>query len=49
LSRKARVQAELYDLLVGWMHTSSPTGGRSAIPEVTDSVISYTIFGAELQ
>ena len=49
LSRKARVQAGFYDLLVGWMHMSSPTGGRSATPEVTDSVISWTIFGAGLQ
>jgi hypothetical protein len=49
VSHKARVQAELYDLLVGWMQTSPPTGGRSAAPEVTASVISSTIFGAGFQ
>jgi hypothetical protein len=49
VSHKARVQAELYDLLVGWMQTSPPAGGRSATPEVTASVISWTIFGAGLQ
>jgi hypothetical protein len=28
VSHKARVQAELYDFLVGWMQTSPPTGGH---------------------
>ena len=46
---EARVQAELYDLLLGWIQASPPAGGRSATPEVTASVISWTIFGAGLQ
>jgi hypothetical protein len=27
MSRKERLQAESYDLLVGWLQTSPPTGG----------------------
>jgi hypothetical protein len=49
VSCEAQVQAELYDLLVGWMQTSPPTGGRWAAPEVTASVSSSAFFGARLQ
>ncbi|WP_049761299.1 TetR/AcrR family transcriptional regulator [Rubrobacter xylanophilus] len=46
---EARVQRELYELLLGWMEGSPwAAGGRSAAREVTASVVSWAIFGAAL-
>ena|SRR5215210_2901908 len=46
---EARVQGELYELLLDWIEASSPTDGRSANAEITASVASWAIFGAGLQ
>jgi AcrR family transcriptional regulator len=46
---EARVQTELYELLLGWIEASSPKDGRSATPEITASVLSWAIFGAGLK
>ncbi len=46
---ESRVQGELYELLLGWMEaTPEKTAGRRASPEVTASVVSWSIFGAAL-
>ena len=46
---EARVQGELYELLLGWIEaTPEKTIGRSVSPEVTASVVSWSIFGAAL-
>lgn len=46
---EARVQAELYELLLAWIE-ASPDGmkGRRASPKVVASVVSWSIFGAAL-
>jgi hypothetical protein len=46
---EARVQSELYELLLGWIEASSLRGDRSVAPEVTASVVSWAIFGVGLQ
>jgi AcrR family transcriptional regulator len=47
---EARVQSELYELLLGWVEALPPkTAGRPAPPEVVASVVSWAIFGAGLQ
>ncbi len=46
---ESRVQGELYELLLGWLEaTPEKTVGRRASPEVTASVVSWSIFGAAL-
>jgi AcrR family transcriptional regulator len=46
---EARVQGELYELLLGWIEASpQKTSGRQVSPEVTASVASWSIFGAAL-
>lgn len=46
---EARVQGELYELLLGWIEASvRRVDGRSASPDVTASVVSWAIFGAAL-
>jgi hypothetical protein len=46
---EARVQGELYELLLGWIDVSpGNVNGRSVAPEVTASVVSWSIFGAAL-
>jgi AcrR family transcriptional regulator len=46
---EARVQRELYELLLGWIEASpEKVNGRSVAPEVTASVVSWSIFGAAL-
>ena len=46
---EARVQGELYELLLGWIEASPKKGsGRQVRPEVTASVVSWAIFGAAL-
>ncbi len=47
---EARVQGELYELLLGWIEASleKASSGRQVIPEVTASVVSWSIFGAAL-
>jgi len=46
---EARVQGELYELLLGWVEASPEKArGRQVRPEVTASVISWAIFGAAL-
>lgn len=46
---EARVQAELYELLLGWIETSPDEAkGRRVSPEVAASVMSWSIFGAAL-
>ena len=46
---EARVQGELYELLLGWIEASpEKASGRQASPEVTASVVSWAIFGAGL-
>jgi AcrR family transcriptional regulator len=46
---EARVQGELYELLLGWIGVSpQKTSGRQVSPEVTASVVSWSIFGAAL-
>lgn len=46
---EARVQSELYELLLGWIEASSLRGNRSVAPEVRASVVSWAIFGVGLQ
>ena len=46
---EARVQSELYELLLGWIKASPPTDSRSANAEIMASVVSWAIFGAGLQ
>jgi AcrR family transcriptional regulator len=46
---EARVQTELYELLLGWIEASPPMDGRSALAEITASVVSWAIFGAGLK
>ncbi len=47
---EARVQGELYELLLGWIEVSpQKTNGRPANPEVLATVVSWAIFGAGLQ
>ena len=47
---EARVQRELYELLLGWLEATleKKMGGRRASPEVAASVASWSIFGAAL-
>ena len=46
---EARVQGELYELLLGWIEAApETTSGRHASAEVTASVASWSIFGAAL-
>jgi AcrR family transcriptional regulator len=46
---EARVQGELYEVLLGWIKGSPQVaGGWRASPEVTASVASWAIFGAAL-
>jgi len=46
---EARVQGELYDLLLGWIEMSpEKASDRKVGPEVTASVVSWAIFGAAL-
>ena len=46
---EARVQGELYELLLGWIKAApEKASGRRASPEVTASVTSWSIFGAAL-
>jgi AcrR family transcriptional regulator len=46
---EARVQAELYELLLGWIAASpKKADGRQAGSEVKSSVVSWAIFGAAL-
>jgi AcrR family transcriptional regulator len=45
---EARVQAELYELLLRWIEASS-ADGRSADAEITATVVSWAIFGAGLR
>jgi AcrR family transcriptional regulator len=46
---EARVQGELYELLLEWFEASPLTGNQSVAPEVTASVVSWAIFGVGLQ
>ena len=46
---EARVQSELYKLLLGWIEASPPTDSRSANAGIMASVVSWAIFGAGLQ
>jgi AcrR family transcriptional regulator len=47
---EARVQSELYELLLRWIAALPPRmDGRPANPEVVASVVSWAIFGAGLQ
>jgi AcrR family transcriptional regulator len=46
---EARVQSELYELLLGWIEASPPTDNRSANAGIMASVVSWAIFGAGLQ
>ena len=47
---EARVQGELYELLLGWLEDlSQKTDGKPTTPEVVASVVSWAIFGAGLQ
>ena len=46
---ESRVQGELYELLMRWIEvTPEKTIGRQVSPEVTASVVSWSIFGAAL-
>jgi AcrR family transcriptional regulator len=46
---ESRVQGELYELLLRWIEaTLEKTIGRQVRPEVTASVVSWSIFGAAL-
>jgi len=45
---EARVQAELYELLLRWIE-ALPADGRSADAEITATVVSWAIFGAGLR
>ncbi len=47
---EARVQGELYELLLGWIEVlPQKTEGKPTTPEVVASVVSWAIFGAGLQ
>jgi AcrR family transcriptional regulator len=47
---EARVQGELYELLLGWIEDlPQKTNGKPTTPEVVASVLSWAIFGAGLQ
>jgi AcrR family transcriptional regulator len=48
---EARVQRELYELLLGWVQEPSPRegGGRRVGAEVAASAVSWAIFGAALE
>ncbi len=46
---EARVQTELYELLLGWIEVSPLMDSRSATAEITASVVSWAIFGAGLK
>ena len=46
---EARVQTELYELLLGWIEASPLMDSRSASAEITASVVSWAIFGAGLK
>ena len=46
---EARVQSELYELLLGWIEASPLTDSRSANAGIMASVVSWAIFGAGLQ
>jgi AcrR family transcriptional regulator len=46
---EARVQGELYRLLLEWIEASPLTGNQPVAPEVTASVVSWAIFGVGLQ
>jgi AcrR family transcriptional regulator len=47
---EARVQGELFELLLGWIEASpQKSNGRPTTPEVVASVVSWAIFGAGLQ
>ena len=46
---EARVQSELYELLLGWIKASPRTDSRSANVGIMASVVSWAIFGAGLQ
>jgi AcrR family transcriptional regulator len=45
---EARVQGELYELLLGWIQ-ASPVDSPSTNPEITASVVSWAIFGTGLR
>ena len=46
---ESRVQSELYELLLGWIEAApEKTTGLQVSPEVTASVVSWSIFGAAL-
>ncbi len=46
---EARVQGELYEVLLGWIEGSQGnTSGRRVRPDVAASVVSWAIFGAAL-
>ncbi len=47
---EARVQGELFEVLLGWIEASpeKASSGRQVGPEVTASVVSWSIFGAAL-
>jgi AcrR family transcriptional regulator len=46
---ESRVQGELYELLLGWIEAApEKTTGLQVSPEVTASVVSWSIFGAAL-
>ncbi len=47
---EARVQGELYELLLGWIEVlPQKANGRPTTPEVVATVVSWAIFGAGLQ
>ena len=46
---EARVQTELYEVLLGWIEASPPAGSRTNNAEIMASVVSWAIFGAGLQ
>jgi AcrR family transcriptional regulator len=47
---EARVQGELYELLLGWIEAlPQKANGRPTTPEVVATVVSWAIFGAGLQ
>jgi AcrR family transcriptional regulator len=46
---EARVQGELYELLLGWIEDLPQRTDKPASPEVLASAVSWTIFGAGLQ
>ena len=46
---EARVQSELYELLLGWIEASPRTDSRSGNAGIMASVVSWAIFGAGLQ